>query len=106
VGTPKNTPNRFVRAVIVSGMLGAAGLMAVASPAAAQSDPSDPSDPSGSTTTTIFEDTTTTTTGSDFSSPADTGSMAETGGESAMLLLAGLGAGTGAVVLRRATRST
>ncbi len=89
-------------------MLGAAGLMAVASPAAAQSDPSDPSDPSGSTTTS-FEDTTTsfedTTTTSDFGGGSG-GTMASTGGDSSLFLLAGLGAGTGAVLLRRVTRST
>jgi len=102
----KSTLSRCVRAVAVGGLLSAGGILLVATPSFAQSDPSDPSDPSGTTTTTAFDDTTTTT--SDFGTTSGGGedALAQTGGESTMLLLAGLGAGTGALVLRRASRST
>lgn len=106
----KKDMSRMLRAAAFSGLLGAAGLAVTAGPVHAQSDPpsdpSEPSDPGGTTGGTTTGGTTTdgtTTDGTDFGGDLG-GSMADTGSDSSLLLLGGLGAGAGAVVLRRVIR--
>lgn len=112
----KKDLSRMLRAAAFSGLLGAAGLAVTAGPVHAQdssdppSDPSEPSDPGGTTGGTTTGGTTTggttdgtTTDGTDFGGDLG-GSMADTGSDSSLLLLGGLGAGAGAVVLRRVIR--
>lgn len=111
MGISKHRMGRFVRAAVVSGLLGAAGLAATAAPVHAQdpSDPSDPSDPAepsdpsdpGGSTGTDGADAGTT---DQSVAPGGLSSLPRTGGDTGLILLMGAGASAGAIGLRAATR--
>ena len=115
MGISKDRFGRFLRAAVVSGALGTAGLVVAAGPVHAQaSDPSDPSDPAepsdpsdpGGTTGGTDGGTTdvgaTTTTGG----VGGTGTLPSTGMDSSVFLLAGAGAGAGVLALRKVANRT
>ena len=97
MGISKDRFGRFVRAAVVSGLLGTAGLTFIAAPPVhAQSDPSDPpapsdpSDPSDpGTTGGTTGGTTDGTTGGTLGVQPSTGGLPETGGSAAPLALGG-----------------
>lgn len=116
MGISKDRFGRFMRAAVVSGLLSAAGLVAVAGPVHAQ-DPSDPSDPAGEPSdpsdpsgTTGGTDGGTTTGGTDLGTTtggvSGSGSLPTTGTSSTVLLLAGTGAGAGVLALRKVASRT
>ena len=117
MGISKDRFGRFLRAAVVSGALGAAGLVVAAGPVHAQasdpsdpsdpaepSDPSDPSDPSGTTGGTDggTTDVGATTTGG----VGGSGTLPSTGMDSSVFLLAGAGAGAGVLALRKVANRT
>lgn len=111
MGISRDRFGRFVRAAVVSGLLGAAGLVVAAGPVHAQAsdpsdpaaEPSDPSDPGDGTTGG------TTTGGTDFGTTGGVGSggsLPTTGVETGLFLLAGAGATAGALAMRRVASRT
>lgn len=111
MGTSKKSGSRWLRAIVVSGLLSGAGMAVVAHPVHAQSDPSDPSDPAGPSDPSDPSDP-----GSGLPGDADTpvatpdtdlvssGEFAMTGGDSELLLLGALGLAGAAVTTRRYAR--
>ncbi len=117
VGISKDNLGRYVRAAIVSGLLGAAGFgLVTAGPVYAQSDPSDPAEPSDPAGPSDPSDPGTDG-GTDSSvdggiggtdlgvGGSDSGILPNTGGDSSLVLLAGAGAAAGAAALRVARRT-
>lgn len=108
MGISKDRLGRFVRAAVVSGLLGAAGLTITATSVYAQSDPSDPaapsdpSDPSdpGTTGGTTGGTTDGTTTSSDLGVAPSTGGLPDTGGSATAPLALG-GAAVGVALAGR-----
>ena len=96
MGISKDRLGRLVRAAVVSGLLGTAGLTFIAQPVHAQSDPSDPapsdpSDPSdpGTGGTTGGTTDSSTTGGTTSGVQPSTGGLPNTGGTAAPLALGG-----------------
>jgi hypothetical protein len=109
VGISKDRLGRFVRAAVVSGLLGAAGLTITATSVYAQSDPSDPpapsdpsdpSDPGTTGGTTGGTTDGTTTDGSDLGVAPSSGGLPDTGGSATAPLALG-GAAIGVALAGR-----